>query len=71
MVAAGGGKDKADNAADYGRDRARSAQDRFNRGYENTPSGGDIRREGEHHLVPVLVLSPLNVPSVAACLRLL
>ena len=43
----GGGKDKAEDAADYGRDRARASQDRFNRGYENTPSGGDIRREGE------------------------
>ncbi|DBA79723.1 TPA: hypothetical protein ACH3X1_008392 [Trebouxia sp. C0004] len=42
----GGGKDRAQDASDYGRDRARAAQDRFNRGYENTPSGGDIRREG-------------------------
>ena len=45
--ASGGGKDKAEDAADYGRERARAAQDRFNRGYENTPTGGDIRREGE------------------------
>lgn len=43
----GGGKDKAEDVADYGRDRARGAQNSFNRGYENTPSSGDIRREGE------------------------
>lgn len=46
-IAAGGGKDRAQDASDYGRDRARAAQDRFNRGYENTPTGGDIRREGK------------------------
>ncbi|DBA83553.1 TPA: hypothetical protein ACH3X2_006472 [Trebouxia sp. C0005] len=46
----GGGKDRAqaaaDDGSDYARDRARAAQDRFHRGYENTPTGGDIRREG-------------------------
>ena len=46
MVPAGGGKNKAEDAADYGRERARAAQDRFNRGSESYPSGGDIRREG-------------------------
>lgn len=46
-IAPGGGKDRAQDASDYGRDRARAAQDRFNRGYENTPTGGDIRREGK------------------------
>jgi len=46
-IAVGGGKDRAQDASDYGRDRARAAQDRFNRGYENNPTGGDIRREGK------------------------
>ena len=50
-IAPGGGKDRAqaaaDDGSDYARDRARAAQDRFHRGYENTPTGGDIRREGK------------------------
>ena len=47
LCSAGAGKERAEDAADYGRERARASQERLNRGYENTPSGGDIRREGE------------------------
>jgi hypothetical protein len=70
-IAVGGGKDRAQDASDYGRDRARAAQDRFNRGYENTPSGGDIRREGKP-LISVakdvlLFVKELQVVFVVAC----
>lgn len=60
---AGGGKDKADDAADYGRDRARAAQDRYNRANENYPSGGDIRREGMlPFALPVVQRLPFALP---------
>ncbi|KAL3161850.1 hypothetical protein ABBQ38_008940 [Trebouxia sp. C0009 RCD-2024] len=42
----GGGKERAEEAADYGRERARAAQDRLNRTADSYPSGGEIRREG-------------------------
>jgi len=71
-IAVGGGKDRAQDASDYGRDRARAAQDRFNRGYENTPTGGDIRREGKPLVSAakqdfLLTVNKLHVVFVVAC----
>ena len=70
-IAPGGGKDRSQDAADYGRDRARAAQDRFNRGYENTPSGGVIRREGKPRFSVgkdfLLTVKELQLVFVVAC----
>ena len=55
MITAGGGKERAEEAADYGRDRARAAQDRLNRTADSYPSGGQIRREGRPALLPALL----------------
>lgn len=52
---AGGGKERAEEAADYGRERARAAQDRLNRTADSYPSGGEIRREGRAALPSALV----------------
>lgn len=51
----GGGKERAEDAADYGRERARAAQDRLNRTADSYPSGGEIRREGKAAVLPALL----------------